>query len=689
MESASTACDTPGAHEAASGCGGWSLKKPKHRKARALKLQQQRALDDQERLHQRRSDTDNIALVDHQQHLRRLKQGRADDADSPPSRRQQQQQQQLLPADLDNSLPSTPWDFSKPLNHKGDRDSHGVNWSWAGKAGATASKKQHQKQSMRAAVESRRRLARGPRSGSTIADVQGGGQPMLPSEDHRVVSTDYQAAGTQALMRVTLLAAGFVIGARGISARLIGQVTGAIVQSWTESCRPDSIPIRLFRIQGKKAVVQAAVALIEQAVAKYKDLCECKRRGEFVQREHVISGVEFYYQPPPRKAFANNGNDQSPKADDGPGAQQNGTVGSNAPFSPHHVWLQHLQQQQQHQVQAVAAAQQQKQQAHNMSLLEASQGQVTKGENKVDCHGQDHSDIAHQSHVFFDWQPKVERQLMGLHSPELQEHPRECASEFELLDHGLQQSVASLEQALQQVRLEQRLLQRNRSMNNSNNVNSNCITNNNDNGNLVHHQGQSLINNSKNNLIDNNSLWIDTSCPETTRANQQPAFQLGPSLFFFGDGGLPLPISPPDARSGDADSNCIFLDAATPCTPFDFPHCDFLRESLPNFSWTAREMPEYSLYEASPTLQEELADDSVCIVCLEHPASVHLVPCGHNLFCFSCVGGLLTCPLCRQPIVALHPRGTNPVTPDIVDVNPNNLNASSYNMWNWIPGASV
>ena len=89
---------------------------------------------------------------------------------------------------------------------------------------------------MRAAVESRRRLARGPRSGP-VADTQCVGVPMLPSEDHRVVSTEYQAAGTQALMRVTLLAAGFVIGARGISARLIGQVTGAIVQSWTESCR--------------------------------------------------------------------------------------------------------------------------------------------------------------------------------------------------------------------------------------------------------------------------------------------------------------------------------------------------------------------------------------------------------------------------------------------------------------------
>lgn len=112
--------------------------------------------------------------------------------------------------------------------------------------------------------------------------------------------------------------------------------------------RLDSIPIRIFRIQGKKSVVHAAVALIEQAVAKYKDLCECKRRGEFVQREHVINGVEFYYQPPPRKAFANtNANEQPPKTGDG-GAQMNTSpVSSAMPYPPHHLWLQHLQQQQQ------------------------------------------------------------------------------------------------------------------------------------------------------------------------------------------------------------------------------------------------------------------------------------------------------------------------------------------------------
>lgn len=117
-------------------------------------------------------------------------------------------------------------------------------------------------------------------------------------------------------------------------------------------------------------MVQAAVLLIEQAVAKYKELCECKRRGEFVQREHVINGVEFYYQPPPRKAFANSGSEPSRQAEEGsPRAQLKGpVVAASAPIASHHAWLQHLQQQQ---VQAVAA-QQQKQQAH-ISLLDAAQ----------------------------------------------------------------------------------------------------------------------------------------------------------------------------------------------------------------------------------------------------------------------------------------------------------------------------
>jgi hypothetical protein len=58
-------------------------------------------------------------------------------------------------------------------------------------------------------------------------------------------------------MRVTLLAAGFVIGARGASARQIGQQTGAVLQSWTEEDKGDVGPCRVFRIQGKRSQVGA------------------------------------------------------------------------------------------------------------------------------------------------------------------------------------------------------------------------------------------------------------------------------------------------------------------------------------------------------------------------------------------------------------------------------------------------
>ncbi|MCO5601067.1 hypothetical protein L7F22_055184 [Adiantum nelumboides] len=210
-------------------------------------------------------------------------------------------------------------------------------------AGAALIQQQQQQNAKGKATtsKSRRRLARGPRSGDQqlamsgnsggSASTNGGGVaqaktsvsnssaaaaafplPSSPHEDHRVVSTHFHDGATQAIMKVTILAAGFVIGARGISARLIGQVTGAVVHSWTErtagACRspppPHHLPpVRLFRIEGKRVSVQAAVALIHEAVSKYKELCECKRRGEFVQRDHVIGGVEFFYHPPPRRAL--------------------------------------------------------------------------------------------------------------------------------------------------------------------------------------------------------------------------------------------------------------------------------------------------------------------------------------------------------------------------------------------------
>ncbi|CAM6097500.1 unnamed protein product [Calypogeia fissa] len=681
----------------------------------------------------------------------------------------------------------------------GDRGGGGGG-GWRGKDSQRS--KHAQQQSMRAAVESRRRLARGPRSG-VVADAH----PTQPSEDHRVVSTEYQAAGTQALMRVTLLAAGFVIGARGISARLIGQVTGAIVQSWTESCRPDAVPIRLFRIQGKKAVVQAAVALIGQAVAKYKDLCDCKRRGEFVQREHIINGVEFYYQPPPRKAFALNAPDQQQQqqqqqaccssgggksvggavvgTDDPPPHGSTGMAGVQSgagstvvtnpgtqpqlSFTPHHVWLQHLHaQQHQKQQQQLQNLQEQQQQQQQQQLQEHQQQQqqavhelqqaATSGVVAGGMVGENRSIGGRPQPGFFDWRSQAQQQQpqpvgnssqarilqgskaggdqdlqqkegslvnLGADSGAVVDSRCTSSSELERIDQGLQQSVASLEQALQQVRLEQRLLQHNRAVTEigppggggDNSRGGGIIV-----GNNLKQQQQLQMGSER-----VPSLWAEVGIGGHERA---PGFPLGSSLFsIFGTGELPLPVSSShvDGRSSDATptaGNALGLQqlnssmaSSTTGGPFDFPRCDFLRESLHAFPFApARDKAnsnstcngstsEYSLYGHSKNVVvgDPGGDSSLCIVCLEQPAGVRLMACGHTSFCLACVQGLVNCPLCREKIVGLHQcsnsrASSSPAAGVVAGVAVQQrggsavaakLNGSSYHLWNWVPGASV
>ena len=44
------------------------------------------------------------------------------------------------------------------------------------------------------------------------------------------------------------------------------------------------------------------LAILSEAVERYKELCEGKYCGKFVDRVQVIRGVEFFYSPPPRSA---------------------------------------------------------------------------------------------------------------------------------------------------------------------------------------------------------------------------------------------------------------------------------------------------------------------------------------------------------------------------------------------------
>jgi hypothetical protein len=169
----------------------------------------------------------------------------------------------------------------------------------------------------------------------------------VAEEEQRVVDAEWlqerEPPGglPAAQLRVTLLAAGFVIGASGASVRELSQKTRTRIQSWTE--KPTTTtrakyesgggsgndrnrrgvsrnnndppttekgkqndvptnPTRVFRVRGAPADVSLAAEIIREAVALYNALCEGKRRGEFVRRAQRVRDVDFSYQPPPKTA---------------------------------------------------------------------------------------------------------------------------------------------------------------------------------------------------------------------------------------------------------------------------------------------------------------------------------------------------------------------------------------------------
>jgi hypothetical protein len=106
-----------------------------------------------------------------------------------------------------------------------------------------------------------------------------------------------------ARLRITLLAAGFIIGPGGDSIREISSVSGAEIQSRTvlpeEGCER---ACRDFVIEGPLTSVLNALTVICQAVDRYKSLCEGRYAGKVTPRIQRINGIEFTYQPPPRSA---------------------------------------------------------------------------------------------------------------------------------------------------------------------------------------------------------------------------------------------------------------------------------------------------------------------------------------------------------------------------------------------------
>lgn len=98
------------------------------------------------------------------------------------------------------------------------------------------------------------------------------------------------------VLRITILAAGFVIGPRGSSIKMISERCNVDIESKTVQHGE----VREFKCIGNHGNVVKAVQIMKEAVNTYKVLTEGDYKGQCVQSTMVILGVTFDYCPPPK-----------------------------------------------------------------------------------------------------------------------------------------------------------------------------------------------------------------------------------------------------------------------------------------------------------------------------------------------------------------------------------------------------
>eukprot|EP01026_Neomeris_dumetosa_P012936 TRINITY_DN1449_c0_g1_i10.p2 TRINITY_DN1449_c0_g1~~TRINITY_DN1449_c0_g1_i10.p2 ORF type:complete len:367 (-),score=36.30 TRINITY_DN1449_c0_g1_i10:284-1384(-) len=133
-------------------------------------------------------------------------------------------------------------------------------------------------------------LPSGPRAPTEGIDEQEQGIMFIELKNGRIV-----------VLYVTMLAAGFVIGSKGISIRQICEITQAQIRSVT--LQPGRFPrtTRLFEISGTQVQCLKALNIIVAGVQLYKTLTEGSMEGQRVEQVQYAEGVAFVYQPPPHR----------------------------------------------------------------------------------------------------------------------------------------------------------------------------------------------------------------------------------------------------------------------------------------------------------------------------------------------------------------------------------------------------
>jgi len=72
--------------------------------------------------------------------------------------------------------------------------------------------------------------------------------------------------------------------------------------------------------------------------------------------------------------------------------------------------------------------------------------------------------------------------------------------------------------------------------------------------------------------------------------------------------------------------------------------------SIPRLDNESPQTPIRAANLQNSTVMSMRSGDVLCKVCLDQPANVIIIPCGHFLCCSSCLPQLTTCPICRKDI---------------------------------------
>ena len=113
----------------------------------------------------------------------------------------------------------------------------------------------------------------------------------------------HSGEGAKAIVRISMLGAGFVCGVGGRNVTSIQRRTGVSI---TSSLSHAGGSVRVFKVTaGEVSQVKAAVSILQEAVEVYKSLTEGDFRGQYVEPEVVVQGIRFLYAPPPKHKMPN------------------------------------------------------------------------------------------------------------------------------------------------------------------------------------------------------------------------------------------------------------------------------------------------------------------------------------------------------------------------------------------------